>query len=279
MSALSWVNAGALRREHEILCMAERIAQKLVPEGLKYSLTERAYAESPRSKWMVLTGTSSAGLAINISQYATDATPLTHMIDTVKVLCQAGTFMQNNALEGLILSGHGEISEGWRVFDVDFLRGRLWIGVSEQLPWKALIRESLERYAVKTRVSCKVYGFAPAFHEDSWQLFVQEISVSLRDLAVRGVLRVGEGGSMSIEVLDRGVEGESFEGLVDTTFSVRLDLGEIEMSLAELAALRPGSVIELAHVGPLHCFLRIGTGEVRRGVVRMKADSLEVAIA
>lgn len=274
MSALSVANAEVLKREHQLLCMAEQIAQMLVPEGLKHSVVESSFAASPRKKWLVLTGASSAGVAINSSEFSRDATPLTQMIDTVNVLCQAGQLMSQRSLEGLILSGQDEISESWQVFKVDFLKGVLWIGVSEQLPWKGLVRECLERYASKTKVHIKLVGYLPAFGRGTWQVQVRDIAVTAQDIRFHGRLQVQEGGSMAIEV----TENTGVESVVDTKLPVRLDLGEIEMSLGELAALRTGSVVELSYGGPLHCFLRIGSGEIRRGVLRVKGDKLEMAV-
>jgi hypothetical protein len=277
MSGLCVSNAEVLKREHQLICMAEQIAQMLVPEGLKYSVVESSFAASPSKKWMVLTGDSSAGVAINTSEFSRDATPLTQMIDTVKVLCQVGQLMNQKSLEGLILSGQEEISESWRVFKVDFLKGALWLGVSEKLPWSGLVQESLQRYASRTKVHVKLMGYLPAFDEGTWQVLVRDIVVVAQDIHLHGRLRVQEGGSMAIEVADN-VAGAGVGSIAETKLPVRLDLGEVEMSLAELAALRTGSVMELSCGGPLHCFLRVGSGEVRRGVLRVKGDKMELSI-
>lgn len=60
--------------------------------------------------------------------------------------------------------------------------------------------------------------------------------------------------------------------------AVRLDLGEIEIGLQELLALRAGSAIELATEVPLQCFLRIGATTLATGEIALYDEKLSIRI-
>jgi flagellar motor switch/type III secretory pathway protein FliN len=70
-------------------------------------------------------------------------------------------------------------------------------------------------------------------------------------------------------------EGGVFE---DSCLPVRIELGEIELSVAEIANLRKGGVLEVDAPGQLRCFMRVGNSIVAEGIVRIKSEGFSICI-
>lgn len=83
-----------------------------------------------------------------------------------------------------------------------------------------------------------------------------------------------EEGIMSIRIEPR----DDSKVAESDSFGVRLDLGEVNLSLEMLSALRAGTTIELDAHFPMECFLRIGSTTLAKGVVRPCDKGLEVEI-
>jgi len=59
---------------------------------------------------------------------------------------------------------------------------------------------------------------------------------------------------------------------------IRLDLGEIELSLEEIVALRSGTAIELKADMPLRCFMRVGSTTLAQGELRTEERGLVLVV-
>jgi flagellar motor switch/type III secretory pathway protein FliN len=59
---------------------------------------------------------------------------------------------------------------------------------------------------------------------------------------------------------------------------VRIDLGSVELSAADIADLRRGSKLELEAEGLLRCFLRIGNRTFAEGALSVTGDGLTVTV-
>lgn len=88
-----------------------------------------------------------------------------------------------------------------------------------------------------------------------------------------GVLAIGKQGEVSM-VSDMN-EGGVFE---DSCLPVRIELGEIELSVAEIANLRKGGVLEVDAPGQLRCFMRVGSSIIAEGIVRIKSEGFSICI-
>lgn len=81
-------------------------------------------------------------------------------------------------------------------------------------------------------------------------------------------------GSMTIEVQNE----EESQAVEADPFGVRIDLGEIRLSLDMLTALRAGTAIELDTTFPTECYLRIGATTLAKGMVRNCDNGLTIDI-
>jgi flagellar motor switch/type III secretory pathway protein FliN len=102
----------------------------------------------------------------------------------------------------------------------------------------------------------------------------QGIQLALEGQRGRYQLRAAWEGSMII------TKAEDEQASVDRdSFSVRLDLGEIEISLEDLLNLRAGSSIEIATEGALRCFLRMGVTTLAAGEISVSGENLTIRVA
>jgi flagellar motor switch/type III secretory pathway protein FliN len=79
---------------------------------------------------------------------------------------------------------------------------------------------------------------------------------------------------MAIEIQN----GEESQVVEAEPFGVRIDLGEIRLSLEMLTALRAGTAIELDTTFPTECYLRIGATTLAKGMVRSCDSGLTIDI-
>ena len=103
-------------------------------------------------------------------------------------------------------------------------------------------------------------------------MVIQEIRVTIPEFHIKSRLLFEKERGMAIEVVS---VGEQEEQIVP---GVRIDLGEIEISLADIIGIRSGSVSRLGPGGPHRCFLRIGSSTLAEGEVLTEGDALRVTI-
>ena len=59
---------------------------------------------------------------------------------------------------------------------------------------------------------------------------------------------------------------------------ITIELGEIELELSDLIALRPGSVLDLGATRPIRCGLRIGATSVAQGELEPVEEGFKLQI-
>lgn len=104
----------------------------------------------------------------------------------------------------------------------------------------------------------------------------------LPELGIKGVVECtgceegnergqGEKGGVVMKVVsesqEMGHESALESGKESGSVPVRIDLGSLELTVADVAALRPGAQLEIDGRFPAECFLRIGATALARGVL------------
>jgi flagellar motor switch/type III secretory pathway protein FliN len=74
------------------------------------------------------------------------------------------------------------------------------------------------------------------------------------------------------------VEGQEPMTDAEQQAILRLDIGEIQLSLAELLALRNGSEILLHSQLPIKCFMRVGTTTVAEGELDVVESGVRLTV-
>jgi len=163
--------------------------------------------------------------------------------------------------------------EDWRVYQVRVGDDEALCAISYPLPPQgsdfALPRRSPRHVRLRLRGWCSF----PERREPEISVEYDAISVRVQDQEHLYELRVGEEDSMIVTPVEDKERAESIDSL-----RVRLDLGEIEIGLEELLALRAGSSIELASEAPLRCFLRIGATTLAAGEIAIQGDKLSIRV-
>jgi flagellar motor switch protein FliM len=95
-----------------------------------------------------------------------------------------------------------------------------------------------------------------------------------------GVATVSEEGVMKVQsedALNSGAGGVEVNA-ASAGALVRLDIGEIELSLQEIVALRSGTAIDLKAEMPLRCFMRVGSATLALGELAIEDRGLVLRI-
>lgn len=132
-------------------------------------------------------------------------------------------------------------------------RGAFFYGASENSMSAARSSSASE---VPPRVALRVVGTCVALPDwvERGYVEVDRMACEIESQRVRGSLCVHGESRMAIHVEEEAAVWPGDRGVL-----IRLDLGDIELSLDEVVALRAGSVIELAGTEPLRCYMRIGS--------------------
>jgi flagellar motor switch/type III secretory pathway protein FliN len=116
-------------------------------------------------------------------------------------------------------------------------------------------------------------GADPDWRERTF-IEIDRLAFEIESQAVCGSLCVWGENGMAMHGDERG----GAVSLGDRGVLMRLDLGDIDLSLDEIVALRAGSVIELEGGTPLRCFMRVGSTVLAEGEVSVKDARLIVRV-
>jgi flagellar motor switch/type III secretory pathway protein FliN len=99
------------------------------------------------------------------------------------------------------------------------------------------------------------------------------LTVRVTEFDMEGVLQFDKGGTMTLEIT--ATIGNEKDTPVP---GVRIDLGELEIALQDLLALKPGEVIALGPLDPMACHLRVGSSVIARGELRQGEEGAVISI-
>lgn len=171
----------------------------------------------------------------------------------------------------LSLSLRRDVVESWRSSELRTVGGVVRFAVSDPIPGSAVTGRSALVDKL-TRLRLCAYLDREAQISRVGGVRVGTLEVFAMEVGMKGMLRCEEREEMSIEVSEMEVEGEQ------KLPGVRIDLGEIEVSLADLAALRPGAVINLGVVELDRCFIRVGSAALAEGRIRREGGELHITL-
>ena len=159
----------------------------------------------------------------------------------------------------------------WAFFKVSTAQGVVWCALSEEPPRELpSVRGSESVPTVRVRVLGEMSSEIPPAVRG--KVLLSALMVRIPEFFIDGRLIVRREESMAIEVLS--TEGARSEVLP----AVRVDLGELEISLADVLSLRVGSVIRLGPMEDLKCLLRIGSSTLAEGELRDSDDGRVIEI-
>jgi hypothetical protein len=273
-------NRQQLLEDGELLPLVEQLVACFT-EGLPISgiyRGVRCLGSTPG--WIVFQDSRNGGFAVNVEGLVRSRTNLRLRVNS---LHHARRIIERfGGREGfpLKLTDRLQCPAEWTLYQVSLRGGSILCGMSSPPPLLShgvMIKE--ERVL---RVNTSFVGYLPVEGlvsvGEAWML--GSLLVECPDQRFRGRLFISQEGAMSIQRDamsetgdDLGVAGGTTAGAL-----MRLDLGEIELSLHEVAALRSGSRIELKAELPLRCFMRVGTTTLAQGELQVDGEELSLRI-
>jgi flagellar motor switch/type III secretory pathway protein FliN len=273
----------ALRNQHELaehallVPLIEQIAL-CVTSGSGVRALERLEDPAVRDLpgWVVFSDAAELGIGINLLGFVPDKTPLRRRLNSVHqarkvVECFSGA----SAPFPLYLQEDSLCPDDWRVFRASTRAGSFLCAASFPIPELAFQGIHVARSLPWVRV--------PLVAEVAWSgeiaagasHILSDVRVVNSEQRISGRLFLSEEGIMAIET--SAVEQEIVrESACDVI--MRVDLGEVQLPLEQLSALRAGSVVELDVKPPVTCFLRVGGTTLAQGELVVDEAGLRLTI-
>ncbi len=265
------LNKDELELERRLMPYVDMCAALLVEEGKPKSVSRQRSEDAPEDDWLVLTTSMGAGFAVRELGTWAGLSAIQKQINRITVLKAIARASQGCDQQRVSLSEDSFPPNEWVFFRVCLVQGDLWCAMSTTPP---AIGGVVERKRGAPFVRVRVLGELSCEGSTGvgCRIELGGMSVAIPDLHAHGRLLFKKERGMAIEI---GSIGEGHDRIVP---GVRLDLGEIEISLAEVSGLGSGSVICLGPVAPHRCFLRIGSSTIAEGEVSTEGDELRVTI-
>ena len=273
----------ALRNGHELAEHAELVPliEQLalcVTSGSGVRALERI--EEPAVKemlgWVVFSDAEGRGIGINLSGFTPDKTPLRRRLNAVHQARKVvECFTGHAAPFPLYLQEDLLCPDDWRVFMASVRAGSFMCAASFPTPELSFQGIHVARSLPWVRV--------PLVAELAWSgeiisgasQLLKHVRVVNNEQRIIGRLFLSKEGIMAIEtsIAEQEIVHEGASDVI-----MRVDLGEVQLPLEQLSALRSGSVIELDAKPPVTCFLRVGGTTLAQGELVVDEDGLRLTI-
>ncbi len=248
-------NREALRMEQAILPFARYVSQVLTSSGVVRDLTHET--RFPHDGWVIFQGEGERGFGIRCDHESASFSPLQRALELVRCAHLMVKGFGGARAFPFTFSLRSRPPDSWRVCKVVGVVSTVWC--SSSMP----VLEPPARTIGEPRdpmVRTGLLGYLPSVGEATVgaRLAVDEFAVWLPEVGIVGRC-YSNGGDMTVEVeevrdvLERHVPG------------VRIDLGEIEVRLSDLVALRPGAVLDLGEARLERCSMRLGSTILAEG--------------
>lgn len=184
----------------------------------------------------------------------------------------------------LVLTPHAPLPEWSCIEVVTSLGSIVCAGTFPCLP--SIPIKDVSARAVKVRIflqaSCADVHVGADVHSGSRVFLGSTLVGEVPELGIKGIVLGSECKERRNESREGVIMKVVDEGEVKSSevrpIPLRIDLGSLELSVEEVAALRPGAQLEIAGRFPAECFLRIGATALARGVLEVGADGFTLCV-
>lgn len=273
-------NRQQLRDDGELLPLVERVTACLTGGAPIQSVQRCPRFLGATPGWVVFQDSQQSGFGINAEGLVGSRTNLRLKLNglqyTRRIIEEFG------GREGfpLMLTDRLQCPAGWVLYQVAVRTGSVLCAVSLPAPQLKGRSPAVPRQSITVSVPFIATLPWDGLMNVGATRVVRTLIVECREQRFRGELGVSEEGGMSIQ---RGSAVDVEEGgevgkTTEPGALIRLDIGEIELSLQEIVALRSGSKIELKAELPLPCFMRVGATTLAHGELQVNDDSIVLRI-
>ncbi len=228
------------------------------------------------TEWSVFEDGAGRGAGILLHPHVPHATVLQRRFARLQQ-----TRLLAGALESILVEGEfyfredGVCPATWRMFHVEV--GGKHVGCAVSYPVPQVTFPS-ERKTLSGRVVtmplCVTCGWSRSLAVGNSQS-ITEVAFTLGEGDIRGILVCCEDGMLMKPSGDVMREKEELE---IERLPVRLDLGEVHLSIEQLLGMRRGMQLLLESNFPSRCFLRVGMSAVAEAVLEREADGMRLTI-
>jgi hypothetical protein len=273
-------NREQLRIDGELLPLVEQVVS-VVARDSKIRSIERAPNSLRHSPgWIVFSDSEIRGVALNLEGAVPSRTNLRLRLNCIGHAQRVVAGFGGRNKFPLWLTDREECPSDWALYRVSLCGGTILCAASSSQP--VIMAQAVTRGRQLPDVALSFVG------EVLWDglisvgetRLVQPLKVECHQQRFSGFITVLEGGVMSFqseEALRSGASEVQAKGELSGAL-VRLDIGDVELSLNELAALRSGTAIELKAELPLSCFMRVGATTLALGELSLDGHGLVLRI-
>lgn len=272
-------NRESLRDSSRVFPLLERMAMCVLGDGRMRSIVRCESSEQEENSWIVFADDSERGIGVSLGGSAQKTTWFHKRLCYVRCAKNLVNGLRAGADSfPLSLIESDRTPDGWRIYTVTMGRRSVLCAVSKPPPIVNISAPSkmLSSYAVRVRVvaTCVwagrfVTGVSASFEVMQCELSGEGIQGRLRKTEEGAMVLTPEEGSLS------AVEKPSGDLIV------RIELGELRLTLEELAGLRKGSELELEGSLPRTCYVTVGSttlavGELSESEGCMRLQIVEI---
>lgn len=276
---LSVENRQHLQDDGALMPIVERMVQCVAPGWSIDSIERGAPSLLEAPGWVVFSDQQQRGFAVNLEGWSPSRSGLRLKLRAVQYAQQIIEAFAEQGDFALHFTDREVCPDSWTVYQVGVRDGVVLCAVS--LPAPDVVTEASHVSWGALAVAIPLTGY---IHVESSvsvgdTLVVSTLRVECPEQRVVGSVIVSEEGVMTIQrdsVATAAVEDADVAP--QATALVRLDIGEIELSLKELAALRAGTAIELSSETPVKCCMRVGATMLAQGELSIDGGSLVLKI-
>lgn len=220
------------------------------------------------SKWMLF-GQETLGFALNIKHSKSQCSLLNEKLAFVRNAKSIARFLDGNGSDDLRLYLVDNYPSSWRCYRLMSDNSEIFIALNDGVQSLLNITQP-ESYRMVRLPLHALISWSGSIHVGA-AVDLPELIVLCREQRIAARFLFSSEGVISME------QSNEMNSTSDSVM-VQLNLGEIELSLSQLAALRSGSRIELDTQMPLQCALRIGATTLAAGEINQTDNRLSVRI-
>lgn len=231
-----------------------------------------------QSDWIVVRSSEESGFAVHVGTLLPAKSQLRQRVNYLHVAqILASNFGTSD--EHYQVTEETSAPADWIWYRVAMAEGRFLCAVSPQVPTLSFLGLQVAPRLQTVRVPLSIRGLISEVcrkqkYDKGDRIRVFYLSGFMEGNFEWMKVVSNEEGNMSIQIEQR----DDSKVAESDSFGVRLDLGEVNLSLEMLSALRAGTTLELDAHFPMECFLSIGATTLAKGVVRPCEKGLEVEI-
>jgi hypothetical protein len=269
-------NREELVRAAQSLPIIEKVALCISSgSGIK-DISEIDRPERELDGWIVYVDEQQRGIAVYLGEMLPSDTPLRRRLNYVTHAQKlARCFGSHEGTFHLQLCETSVCPPDWQVYRVSLRAGALLCASSPMKPELVFHGIHLAHVDPKVVLSLQAYAkWNERISIGAWQDYTS-LALVCDDQSIRGCVTFFGEGEMLVDTSCVQVDADQSSG---SSVHVRIDLGEVQLSIEEVATLRAGTKLEVAADFPLRCYLRIGSATLAVGEISRVDGGLRISL-